>query len=158
MTEITLKDLYPVPENFRKKAYIKSYDEYKKMWQRSIDDPDGFWGEIAEEYVTWFKKWDKVADFNYGKSADDLYIRWFTNAKVNVSYNCLDRHLETRGDQVALIWEGNDPNENREFTYKQLHAEVCKFANVLKKNGIKKGDVVTFYLPMIPELAIGATM
>ena len=155
MTEITLKDLYPVPENFRKKAYIKSYDEYKKMWQRSIDDPDGVWGEIAEEYVTWFKKWDKVADFNYGKSADDLYIRWFTNAKVNVSYNCLDRHLETRGDQVALIWEGNDPNENREFTYKQLHAEVCKFANVLKKNGIKKGDVVTFYLPMIPELAIG---
>jgi acetyl-CoA synthetase len=155
MTEIKLKDLYPVPENFRKKAYIKSYDEYKTMWQRSIDDPDGFWGEIAEEYITWFKKWDKVADFNYGKSADDLYIRWFTNAKLNVSYNCLDRHLETRGDQVALIWEGNDPNESREFTYKQLHAEVCKFANVLKKNGIKKGDVVTFYLPMIPELAIG---
>jgi acetyl-CoA synthetase len=155
MTEIKLKEIYPVPEKFREKAYIKSYDEYKTMWQRSIDDPDGFWGEVAEEYVTWFKKWDKVADFNYGKSADDLYIRWFTNAKTNVSFNCLDRHLETRGDQVALIWEGNDPTESRTFTYKQLHAEVCKFANVLKNNGIKKGDVVTFYLPMIPELAIG---
>ncbi|MEJ2155218.1 MAG: acetate--CoA ligase [Desulfobacteraceae bacterium] len=155
MAEITLKEIYPVPENFREKAYIKSYDAYQTMWKRSIDDPDGFWGEVAEEYITWFKKWDKVADFNYGKSSDDLFIRWFTNAKLNVSYNCLDRHLERRGDQVALIWEGNDPSESRQFTYKQLHAEVCKFANVLKKNGIKKGDVVTFYLPMIPELAIG---
>jgi len=125
MTEIKLKEIYTVPEKFRSKAYVKSFDEYQKMWQRSIDDPDGFWGEVAEEYVTWFKKWDKVADFNYGKSADDLYIRWFTNAKTNVSYNCLDRHLETRGDQVALIWEGNDPSESRTFTYKQLHAEVC---------------------------------
>ncbi len=155
MAETMLKEIYPVPEIFRENAYIKSYDAYKEMWQRSIDDPDGFWGEIAEEYVTWFKKWEKVADFSYGKSADDLYIRWFTKAKLNVSYNCLDRHLETRGDQVALIWEGNDPNESRQFTYRQLHAEVCRFANVLKKNGIKKGDVVTFYLPMIPELAIG---
>jgi acetyl-CoA synthetase len=125
------------------------------MWKESIDDPNGFWGKVAEEYVTWFKKWDKVADFNYGKTVKDLYIRWFTGAKTNISYNCLDRHLEKRGDQVALIWEGNDPNEDKRFTYKQLHAEVCKFANVLKKNGIKKGDVVTFYLPMIPELAIG---
>ena len=155
MTEVTLKEIYPVPEDFRKKAYINSYDQYKKMWQESIDDPDGFWGKVAEEQVTWYKKWDKVADFNYGTNADDLYIRWYTNAKLNVSYNCLDRHLETRGDQVALIWEGNDPSESKKFTYKDLHAEVCKFANVLKSNGIKKGDVVTFYLPMIPELAIG---
>ncbi|CAN2044578.1 acetyl-CoA synthetase (AMP-forming) [Candidatus Magnetomoraceae bacterium gMMP-1] len=154
MSDVKLKEIYPVPEKFRETAYVKSYDQYKTMWQRSIDDPDGFWGEVAEEYVTWFKKWDKVADYNYGKNADDLYIRWFTNAKTNVSYNCLDRHLETRGDQVALIWEGNDPNENKKFTYKQLHEEVCKFANVLKNNGIKKGDVVTVYLPMIPELAI----
>ena len=155
MTEVTLKEIYPVPEDFRTKAYIKSYDEYKTMWQASIDDPDGFWGKVAEEQVTWFKPWDKVADFNYGTTAEDLYIRWFTNAKLNVSYNCLDRHLEKRGDQVALIWEGNDPSESKQFTYKALHAEVCKFANVLKKNGIKKGNVVTFYLPMIPELAIG---
>ena len=155
MADVTLKEIYPVPENFRKTAYIKSYDEYKKMWKESIDNPDGFWGKIAEEYVTWFKKWDKVADYNYGKTADTLSIKWFTGAKLNVSYNCLDRHLEKRGDQVAIIWEGNDPNETKKFTYKELHAEVCKFANVLKKNGIKKGDVVTFYLPMIPELAIG---
>jgi acetyl-CoA synthetase len=155
MTEIELKEIYPVPEDFKKKAYIQSMEEYQKMWRESIDDPDAFWGGIAHEYVTWFQKWDKVADFNYGRSADDLYIRWFTNAKLNVSYNCLDRHLEARGDQTALIWEGNDPNESQTFTYKQLHRQVCLFANVLKNNGVKKGDVVTFYLPMIPELAIG---
>ena len=155
MTDVTLKEIYPVPEDFRKKAYISSYDQYKKLWHESIDDPDGFWGKVAEDQVTWFKKWDKVADYNYGTTAEDLHIRWFTNARLNVSYNCLDRHLDTRGDQVALIWEGNDPGESKKFTYKDLHAEVCKFANVLKNNGIKKGDVVTFYLPMIPELAIG---
>jgi acetyl-CoA synthetase len=155
MTEVTLKEIYPVPEQFREKAYIKSYDQYKKMWQESLDNPDDFWGKVAEEQVTWFKKWDKVADYNFGKSADDLYIRWFTNAKLNISYNCLDRHLEKRGDQVALIWEGNDPSESKKFTYKALHEEVCKFANVLKKQGVVKGDRVSFYLPMIPELAIG---
>ncbi len=155
MTDVKLKDIYPVPEDFKGKAYIKSYDEYKALWQESIDDPDGFWGKVAEEQVTWFKKWDKVADYNYGKSVEDHSISWYTNAKLNISYNCLDRHLETRGDQKAIIWEGNDPNESKTFTYKELHAEVCKFANVLKANGIEKGDVVTFYLPMIPELAIG---
>lgn len=155
MAEVTLKEIYPVPEKFKKKAYIKSRKEYEKMWKESIEKPDSFWAKIADEYVTWFKKWDKVMDCNYGKSPKDLYVKWFTNAKVNVSYNCLDRHLKKRGDQVALIWEGNEPTEDKKFTYKQLHAEVCKFANVLKKNGIKKGDIVTFYLPMIPELAIG---
>ena len=155
MTDVKLKDIYPVPEDFRKKAYIKSYDEYKALWEESIADPDKFWGKIAEEQVTWFKKWDKVSDNNYGTSPDDHKIAWFPGGKLNISYNCLDRHLETRGDQVALIWEGNDPNETKKFTYKELHAEVCKFANVLKANGIKKGDVVTFYLPMIPELAMG---
>jgi acetyl-CoA synthetase len=155
MAEVTLKEIYPVPEKFRQKAYIKSRPEYEKMWKESVTNPDAFWGKIAEEYITWFKKWDKVMDCSYGKSVKDLYVKWFTGAKVNVSYNCLDRHLEKSGDQVALIWEGNDPNESKKFTYKQLHTEVCKFANVLKKNGVKKGDVVTFFLPMIPELAIG---
>jgi len=155
MGEVTLKEIYPVPDSFRKKAYIKSYDEYQKMWEESVNEPDKFWGKIADEYVTWFQKWDKVMDCNYGKTPDDLYVKWFTNAKVNVSYNCLDRHLDTRGDQTAIIWEGNDPNESKKFTYKELHTEVSKFANVLKANGVKKGDVVTFYLPMIPELAIG---
>ncbi len=155
MTDVKLKDIYPVPENFKKNAYIKSYDEYKALWKESIAAPDAFWGKIAEEQVTWFKKWDKVSDCNYGTSATDHQIGWFPGGKLNISYNCLDRHLETRGDQVALIWEGNDPSESKKYTYKELHAEVCKFANVLKANGIKKGDVVTFYLPMIPELAIG---
>lgn len=155
MTDSTLKEIYPVPENFKQKAHISSYEQYKEMWQESIDNPEAFWGKIAEEQVTWFKKWDKVADYNYGQTSDDLFIRWFTNAKLNISYNCLDRHLETRGDQVALIWEGNEPGEDKQFTYKELHEKVCKFANVLKACNINKGDVVTFYLPMIPELAIG---
>jgi acetyl-CoA synthetase len=155
MTDVKLKEIYHVPGRFRKRAYVKSFDDYNRMWQESIDDPEGFWAKIADQYVTWSRKWDKVADYNYGKSPKDLYIRWFTNAKLNVSYNCLDRHLETRGDQTAIIWEGNDPQEHKKYSYKQLHEQVCKFANVLKKNGIKKGDVVTFYLPMIPELAIG---
>lgn len=155
MAEVTLKEIYPVPESFRKKAYIKSRPEYEKMWKESVEKPDTFWAKIAEEYVTWFKKWDKVMDCNYGKSPSETWIKWFTNAKVNVSYNCLDRHLEKRGNQTAIIWEGNDPNESKKITYKEMHEQVCKFANVLKKHGVKKGDRVTFFLPMIPELAIG---
>jgi acetyl-CoA synthetase len=131
MAEVTLKEIYPVPESFRKKAYIKSRADYEKMWKESLKDSDAFWAKIAEEYITWFKKWDKVNDCKYGNSPDDLKIKWFAGGKLNVSYNCLDRHLEKRGDQVALIWEGNDPNESKKFTYKQLHEEVCKFANVL---------------------------
>ncbi len=155
MEEVTLKEIYPVPDVFRKKAYIKSQEEYKKMWQESIQDRDRFWSKIADEYVTWFKKWDRVYDSRYGNSAKDLQVRWFTGGKLNVSYNCLDRHLEKRGDQTAIIWEGNEPGEDKTFTFRELHEQVCKFANVLKKNGVKKGDRVTFYLPMIPELAIG---
>ncbi len=155
MAEVTLKEIYPVPESFKKKAYIKSRADYEKMWKESLADSDAFWAKIAEEYVTWFKKWDTVNTSNYAKDMKDFKIEWFKGGKLNVSYNCLDRHLEKRGNQVALIWEGNDPSEDKKFTYKQLHEEVCKFANVLKKNGVKKGDRVTFYLPMIPELAIG---
>jgi acetyl-CoA synthetase len=155
MEEVTLKEIYPVPDGFRKKAYIKSLEEYEKMWQESIQERDRFWSKIAEEYVTWFKKWDRVYDSRYGSSAKDLQVRWFTGGKLNVSYNCLDRHLKKRGDQTAIIWEGNEPGESKTFTFRELHEQVCKFANVLKKNGVKKGDRVTFYLPMIPELAIG---
>jgi len=155
MAEVTLKEIYPVPESFKKKAYIKSRADYEKMWKESLADSDAFWAKIAEEYVTWFKKWDTVNTSNYAKDMKDFKIEWFKGGKLNVSYNCLDRHLEKRGNQVALIWEGNDPSEDKKFTYKQLHEEVCKFANVLKKNNVKKGDRVTFYLPMIPELAIG---
>ncbi|NIA19112.1 MAG: acetate--CoA ligase [Xanthomonadaceae bacterium] len=147
-----LKKVYPVPEEFRKKAYFKSREEYQKLYDESINDNDGFWARIAEEYVTWFKKWDKVQDWKFSK--DEVYLKWFIGGKLNVSYNCLDRHLEKRGDQVALIWEGNEPTEDRKFTYKELHEQVCKFANVMKSHGIKKGDRVAIYLPMISELVI----
>jgi len=147
---VTEKDgkYYP-PENFRKKAYVKSLEEYREMYERSIKDPEGFWSDMAEQF-TWFKKWENVRSFDFVEG----HIKFFEGAKTNITYNCLDRHLETRGDQVAIIWEGNNPDETRKFTYKQLHAEVGKFANVLRKNGIKKGDRVAIYLQMIPELPI----
>jgi len=150
--EITTEGkVFPVPEEWKKRAYINSMERYREIWRRSIDDPEGFWGEIADEYVTWFKKWDKVCEWDWDKSPDH---HWFINGKLNVSYNCLDRHLETKGDKVAIIFEGNDPSDTRTFTYRELHREVCKFANVLKAKGVKKGDRVSIYLPMIPELAI----
>ena len=151
MAEI-YKDVYPVPENFRAKAYIKSREEYQKMYGESIENSDTFWAKIAEEYVTWFKKWDKVQDWKFSK--DEVYIKWFLGGKLNIAYNCLDRHLEKRGDQTALIWEGNEPTEDRSFTYKELYEQVCRCANVLKSYGIQKGDRVSIYLPMIPELVV----
>jgi acetyl-CoA synthetase len=152
--KVQLKEVYPVPEWIREKAWIKGKEEYEKIYKRSIEDPDGFWAEIAEEYVTWFKKWDTVEDYNFDMRKGPIYIKYFDGGKLNVSYNCLDRHLEARGDQVAIQWEGNEPGEDRALTYKALHEEVCKFANVLKAHGIKKGDRVCLYLPMVPELAI----
>jgi len=143
--------VFPVPNEWKKRAYINSMEQYKEMWQRSMDDPEGFWGEIAEEYVSWFKKWDQVCHYDWSRSPEH---KWFINGKLNVSYNCLDRHLEKRGDKTAIIFEGNDPSDNRKYTYKQLYEEVCKFANVLKAKGVKKGDRVSIYLPMIPELVI----
>ncbi|MBV2094017.1 MAG: acetate--CoA ligase [Candidatus Thiodiazotropha sp. (ex Codakia orbicularis)] len=142
---------YPVPAGFAAQANIND-EQYQAMYQQSISDPEGFWGEQAEKYVTWFKKWDKVIDWSFGK--DDLHIEWFKGATLNVSYNCLDRHLESRGDQVAIIWEGDNPEEDRKISYRELHGEVCKFANVLKSRGVKKGDRVSLYLPMIPEAAV----
>ncbi|MBD3387496.1 MAG: acetate--CoA ligase [Candidatus Altiarchaeales archaeon] len=137
------------PEWFTKKAHIKSVEEYEKMYKRSIEDPDGFWAEMAEN-TTWFKKWDKVYQWN----PETLECKWFDGGKLNAAYNCLDRHLDERGDKVAIIWEGDNPDEDKKITFKQLHEDVCKFANVLKKNGVKKGDRVCIYLPMIPELAV----
>ena len=132
---------------------IKKYDsldEYQKAYDKSIADPEGFWAEKASGF-NWKKKWDKVLEWNF----DEPKIEWFKGGKLNITENCLDRHLVTRPDQVAFIWEPNDPTEaNKSLTYKELHAEVCRFANVLKKNGVKKGDRVCLYMPMIPELAI----
>ena len=142
---------YPVPADFAAQANVTAA-QYEEMYKRSVADPAAFWGEQAEQYLTWFKKWDTVLDWSFKK--DDLHINWFTGGTLNVSYNCLDRHLDTRGDQVAIIWEGDDPNEDRKITYRELHAEVCKFANVLKERGVQRGDRVSLYLPMIPEAAV----
>jgi len=142
---------YPVPADFAAQANVTA-EQYEEMYKRSVEDPAGFWGEQAENYLTWFKKPDTVLDWSFDQ--EDLHINWFKGGTLNVSYNCLDRHLETRGDQVAIIWEGDDPNEDRKITYKELHEEVCKLANVLKDRGVKKGDRVSLYLPMVAEAAV----
>ena len=148
MMEETRK--FPPSKEFSQKAHIKSLEEYKKLYEKSIKDPEGFWGEQAQN-LEWFKKWDKVLDYSFG---DEIYIKWFQGGKINVTVNCLDRHLKTaRKNKVALLWEG-EPGDSRKYTYQQLYEEVCKFANVLKKKGVKKGDRVTIYMPMIPELPI----
>ncbi len=129
---------------------INSLEEYHSTYNRSVADPEGFWSEIAESFH-WFKSWDKVLEWEF----DSPDVKWFINGKTNITYNCLDRHLDTRGDQTAIIWEPNDPSDATvKLTYKELHAEVCKFSNVLKNNGVKKGDRVCLYMPMVPELAI----
>ena len=141
--------VFKVPEELKKTAYIKGVDEYKEIYKKSIEDPEGFWAEKAEE-LHWFKKWDKVVDCDF----KDARIEWFKGGKLNVSYNCLDRHIKTRKDKPAIIWEGEPEGDSKIYTYQLLLDEVCKFANVLKKKGVKKGDIATIYMPMIPELAI----
>lgn len=132
---------------FSSSAHIKSREEYDRIYKRSVEDPDGFWGDIASE-LHWFKKWDKVLEWN------EPHAKWFTGGLLNLSYNCLDRHLSSwRKNKAALIWEG-EPGDTRTLTYQQLHTEVCKFANVLKSLGIEKGDRVVIYMPMIPELPV----
>ncbi|KOR29122.1 acetyl-CoA synthetase, partial [Achromatium sp. WMS2] len=115
-------------------------------------NPEAFWADQAKKFVTWFKPWDQVLDWSFAES--DLHINWFKGALLNVAYNCLDRHLATRGEQVAIIWEGDNPNDSRHITYRELYTEVNKFANVLKSKGVSKGDRVCIYLPMIPEAAV----
>jgi acetyl-CoA synthetase len=142
------------PDDFVKKAHIKSMEEYKEMHRRSIEDPEGFFGEMAEKHIEWFKKWDGPVE-EYDFRGDEIKVKYLQGGKLNVSYNCLDRHLKTwRKNKAALIWQGEPYEESKTYTYNQLHREVCKFANVLKGLGVKKGDRVTIYLPMIPELAI----
>ncbi|HKI96863.1 MAG TPA: acetate--CoA ligase [bacterium] len=143
------EQVIPVPADFPRPGTMDEAT-YQKLYKESVEDPEGFWGRMAER-ITWFKKWDKVLehDFKEGKHA------WFLGGKLNASYNCLDRHLDgPLRDQPALIWEGDDPNQSRTYTYAQLHKEVCRFANVLKKHGVKKGDRVTVYLPMVIELPV----
>jgi acetyl-CoA synthetase len=144
---------YVPPGDFTDKAYINSIEAYQDRYEASISDPEAFWAEVAEDFH-WFKKWDKVRSYNYDMNKGPIFIKWFEGAKTNITYNCLDRHLGTRGDQVAIIWEGNEPGEDAKLTYSELHEQVCRCANVLKSRGVKKGDRVSIYMPMIPELAI----
>ena len=142
--------VFPPSAEFSKRAHIASIEQYRSMYKRSIEDPEGFWAEIAEGFH-WQKKWSKVREYDFN---GDISIKWFLGAKTNITYNALDRHLDTRGDQVAILWEGNEPGEDARLTYRELHAQVCKFANVLKAKGVAKGDRVSIYMPMVPELAV----
>ncbi|QPJ65850.1 MAG: acetate--CoA ligase [Candidatus Nitrohelix vancouverensis] len=148
-----MTELYNPPASVAEGAWVKNMQEYQDMYQRSVEDPEGFWAEQAEQFA-WFEKWSEVRNYNYNVNDGAIHIEWFKGGKTNICFNCLDRHLETRGDQTAILWEGNEPGEDRKFTYKELHEQVCKFSNVLKRHGVKKGDRVSIYMPMIPELAI----
>ena len=140
--------VYPVSPEWASRAWIDD-KAYRSLYERSIKDPVEFWGEMGRR-IDWIKPYTQVKNTSFGPSPD-VSIKWFEDGTLNVSANCLDRHLKTRGDQIAIIWEGDDPTQDEKITYKQLHARVCKFANVLKALGVEKGDRVTTYLPMIPE-------
>jgi acetyl-CoA synthetase len=143
------KRLFPPPDALKKTAHIKGMDEYLRLYRESIEDPDGFWARMAGE-LDWFRKWERVVEWDFTKP----FVKWYLGARLNASYNCIDRHLTTwRRNKAAIIWEGDD-GAYRTLTYTQLSREVNRFANVLKKKGVKRGDRVTIYLPMIPELPI----
>jgi acetyl-CoA synthetase len=154
MSQVTIesilqeKRLFSPPGELAQEAHIKSSEEYQQLYEKASTDPAGFWAELAEKELHWFQKWDKVLDWQ------PPFAKWFVNGKINISYNCLDRHLTTwRKNKAALIWEG-EPGDSRTLTYAQLHREVCQMANVMKQLGIKKGDRVGIYMPMIAEAAI----
>ncbi|MCK5884957.1 MAG: AMP-binding protein, partial [Alcanivorax sp.] len=139
---------FPPTAEFAKNAHIGSMDAYRAMYEKSIKEPEAFWAEAAED-LHWFKKWDTVLDASQAPS-----YKWYDGSRTNLSYNCLDRHIdEGRGDKIAIHWEG-EPGDTRDISYAQLHEEVCRLANALKGRGVKKGDRIAIYLPMIPELAV----
>ena len=141
------------PENVSSKAHIGSMDEYLEKYNRSIDEPEEFWSEMAQNFH-WFKSWKEVRSYNYNMDRSPVDVKWFAGAKTNVCYNCVDRHLEVRPDKTAIIWEGNEPGEDSTISFRNLHKQVCKFANVLKNRGVKKGDRVSIYMPMVMEATI----
>jgi acetyl-CoA synthetase len=141
--------IYEVPAEWTKRALIGDAD-YKKMYQRSLADPDGFWAEQARR-IHWMKPFTKVKNTSFAKP--NVSIKWFEDGVTNAAYNCIDRHLHSRGNQTAILWEGDDPKESKRISYQELHDEVCRFANVLRNRNVKKGDRVTIYMPMIPEAA-----
>jgi acetyl-CoA synthetase len=145
-----MSDIHPVDPAFAARAHIRK-DDYQRMYARSVEDPEGFWKDMSGR-LDWVTPPTKIKNVSYDPK--DLYIKWYEDGTLNVAANCLDRHLEKRGDKTAIIFEGDDPNESRSLTYRELHREVCKFANTLKNLGVAKGDRVIVYLPMIPEAAV----
>ena len=143
-------EIFPVPAEWAERARADEA-KYNEMYENSVADPETFWGEHGKR-IDWIKPYTQVKDVSY--APDDLHIRWYHDGTLNASANCLDRHLDTRGDQTAIIWEGDNPAESQNLTYRELYEQVCKFSNVLKANGAKKGDRITIYLPMIPEIAV----
>ncbi|RME35307.1 MAG: acetyl-coenzyme A synthetase, partial [Gammaproteobacteria bacterium] len=141
--------VYPVPPTFAERAHVNA-GQYRDMYRRSVEDPEGFWAEQAERYLHWERRWERVLEWDFHEPK----IRWFEGGVLNASYNCLDRHLESRGDQTAIIWEGDEPGVTRSISYRELHSQVCRLANVLKEHRIGKGDRVAIYMPMIPEAAV----
>ncbi|MDH4225352.1 MAG: AMP-binding protein, partial [Deltaproteobacteria bacterium] len=139
---------FPVPAGFSRPGTLDDA-AYQRMYAESVKDPEAFWGAQAGR-LDWFAKWNKVLEHDFANASH----QWFLGGKLNVSHNCLDRHLASRGDQTALIWEGDDPAKSEKISYRQLHQQVCRFANVLKKLGVAKGDRITIYMPMIPELPV----
>src|SRR5262250_788421 len=142
--------IYDVPAEWTKRAFINE-SQYRKMYERSLADPSGFWAEEAKR-IHWMKPFSKVKNSSFNKP--NVFIKWFEDGITNAAYNCIDRHLHSRGNQTAIIWEGDEPKESKHITYKELHDEVCRFANILRNRNVSKGDRVTIYLPMIPEAAI----
>ena len=141
--------IYDVPSGWTKRALIDD-GKYQTMYAQSVKDPNAFWGEHGKR-IHWFKPYTKVKNTSF--DPHNVSIKWFEDGTTNVSYNCLDRHLEKRGDQTAIIWESDDPGKDQKITYRELHDEVCRFANILRNRNVAKGDRVTIYLPMIPETA-----
>ena len=140
--------IYPVTESSAAKSYLNK-DTFRQMYQLSIEAPEDFWAEQAGKLLHWHQPWKKVSSGDFAK-ADS---KWFEGAKLNVAYNCIDRHLERRGEQTAIIWEGDEPDQDKKITYRELHQQVCKLANALKSRGVSKGDRVCIYMPMVPEAA-----
>ena len=153
MSDSESRELVIPPTGVSEGSHVGSMNDYLSLYQRSIDDPEGFWSELAEGFH-WFSKWDQVRSYNYDRRKGPVSIEWFSGAKTNVCYNCVDRHLDVRPDKTAIIWEGNEPGEDATITFRSLHEQVCKFANVLKNRGVNKGDRVSIYMPMVPEATI----
>lgn len=149
--------VFPPPETAQRQGYIQSREEYDRLYRESIESPDTFWAQQAQEHLEWFKPWDNIISYDFTTIGENKspYVQWFIGGKLNISFNCLDRHVNSpRRNKAAIIWQGEADDERRTLTYQQLHTEVCRFSNVLKKQGVRRGSRVTLFLPMIPELPI----